>query len=232
MRLSSRTRSMRRGSGGGKIRLLAMALVVVSATAAYVVLTRDVDWDRRSRAQRHLGDTAVVNGRFKEARVHYQEALADNPYDWRVHLALADILSHKLNAPVEALRHYLLTLAYSPTPSIQETVSSEVAILRLIHSGELENPFDAVEDMFQAVEQDAERLFTMRLSDELRGSSDVYWNAWTQRSRGGIADVQIVAGQDGMYDAAVELVFPDMTGLRLHLRCSLRDVWRMDLSFP
>ncbi len=42
----------------------------------------------------------------------------------------------------------------------------------------------------------------------------------------------IVSGHDGFYDAALELNFPDLTSMSMHLRAPIRDIWRLDLSFP
>lgn len=232
LRMISDRRRARRGPGAPLRRWLAVFLVLASIAAAYAILGRDVDWQSRNRTARKRGDTANHNGNYEAARAHYEAALANNPYDWETHLALADILAHKLNVPDSALRHYSFALAYSPEPSIVEGARQEVTILRLMRAGELENPYDAVVDMFRAMEEGTKELFTRRLSIGLRNETDAFWEAWKARGRGSISSMKIVSGHDGFYDAALELDFPDDTTLLMHFRCPLRDIWRLDLSFP
>lgn len=232
LRMMSDRKRFRRGTGDPLRRWLALFLVLGSIAAAYVLFSRDVDWETRNRSARKQGDTAYHNGNYEAARAHYEAALANNPYDWETHLALASILGTKLNAPDDALKHYTFALAYSPEPSIVDGALQQIAILRLMRSGELENPFDALEDMFQAIEADAQSMFARRLSIGLRDDLDAFWNAWKARGRGSVASMNIISGHDGFYDAAIELDFPDDTTMFMHLRAPLRDIWRLDLSFP
>ncbi len=213
-------------------RWLAIGLALIALAAAWAVLGRDVGWERRSRASRERGDTAGRNGNYEAARTLYETALANDRYDWETHLALADLLAHKLDDPGDALRHYTYALAYSGNPSIVEATRQEMTILRLMRSGELENPRDAVEDMFLSVEGGARDLFAQRLSGGLRPDEDAFWQAWTQRGRGSIEGMRIANGHDGLYDAALEVAFADGTTMLMHFRCPLRDIWRLDVSFP
>lgn len=224
-----------RSRPGGNLplrRWLAVILVLLSFAAAYAILSRDTDWEERGRASRAKGDTAYHNGNYRAAGEHYENILADNPYDWEVHLALANILAQKLNDPDDALRHHTLALAYSPEPTIVEDTKQKIAVLRLLRSGELENPYDAIEDMFLAVERDSEDMFARRLSVGLGQNPDPFWNAWKNRGRGAITHMSIVSAHDGFYDAALELDFPDSTSMSMHLRAPIRDIWLLDLSFP
>ena len=213
-------------------RWVAVVLMLTAAAAAYLVFTRDVDWESRMREARQQGLTAERNGNFALARSFYESALANHPYDWETHLSLADILHHQLNNQQDALKHYLFALAYSPEPSIAERVQGEVVILRSIMSGELENPQDALEDMFLALENGAEASFYRRLSVVLRDDAKAYWEGWRQRGRGTVSTVRIASTHNGFFDAQVELDFPDGTAMSVHLYCPLRDIWRLDLSFP
>jgi hypothetical protein len=232
LRMISDRRRARRGQGDPLRRWLALFLVLASIVAAFSIFNRDVDWHSRNRLARKRGDTANHNGNYEAARAHYEAALANNPYDWETHLALADILAHKLNVPDGALTHYSFALAYSPEPSIVEGARQAITVLRLIRTGELENPYDAVDDMFRAMEGGARELFMRRLSIGLRADADAFWEAWNARGRGSISSIKIVYGHDGFYDAALELDFPDDTTMLMHFRCPLRDIWRLDLSFP
>ena len=231
-RVMSDRKRIRSGQGDSLRRWLALFLLLTALVAAYAALSRDTKWEERSRASRLQGDTAYHNGNYQTARTLYETALADNPYDWETRLALANILAKNLNAPDDALKHYTLALAYSPEPSIVDDTQHQTAILHLLRSGELENPQDAIEDMFVAIETDAKHLFTRRLALSLRHETDKFWDAWKKRGRGAITNMTIINAHDGSYDASLELDFPDSTAMSLHLRSPLRDLWRLDLSFP
>lgn len=211
---------------------LAVLLLLLSAAAAYFVFTRDIDWDKRGREERGLGQTTHNNGNQELARDHFEAALANNPYDWRAHLALANLLNHYLGNQDGALRHYLYALAYSPEPGIENETQTKITILRLMRTGELEDPRNALEDMFVAVENDAVGIFSRRLSVSLYEDAQAYWKGWKERGRGRISYCRIENTNDGYYDATVELDFPDGTTMAMHFICSLREVWRLQVSFP
>lgn len=221
-----------KSGGGAKRTWLALMLGLLAVLGALVVLTRDVAWDSRCRQARLLGHTAYGNGNYQAARTHYEEALANNPYDWESHYSLAQIFNHRLNDYEGALRHYLYALAYSPDAVIVESTKREINILRLIRSGELENPLEAVEDMFQSVESNARHAYLRRLELRLRRDIGAYWEGWRTRGRGEVVSTKITSNHEGIYDAAIELQFPDDTSMLLHLQSPLRDIWRLDLSFP
>lgn len=222
----------RRGAGNGVRFWFALALALGAGTAAWTVLTRDVDWPTRNRDARAQGRTAENNGNYPLARARYETALANHPYDWETHLRLANLLNHRLNDQDDALRHYLYALAYSPDPAIVAETEAKIRILRLLRTGELEDPQNALEDMFVAAETDTENLFFRRLEAGLRPGRESYWNGWRERGRGVVAYSRVEAGREGMYDAVLELEFPDGTTMSLRLRCPLRDIWRLSLSFP
>lgn len=225
--------SERKRSRRGTARRLAAALLAVLALAgALSLFTRDVNWRARSHEAKRLAGGALHNGNYAAARDRYIEALENNPYDWEAHHRLASILNHNLNDPEGALRHYLYSLAYSPDSEIVEPTRREVNILRLIRSGELENPVEAIEDMFLSVESNARQAFSRRLELRLRRDGDAYWNGWRLRGRGTVVGTKITSNHEGLYDAAVEIMFPDETGMLLHMQSPLRDIWRVDLSFP
>lgn len=213
-------------------RWIAVGLIVLSAVSAYLVLGRDVDWRTRAREARLLGLTAENNGNHKPARQYYETALANDPYDWETHLSLANLLNHFLDDNENALRHYLYALAYSPNASIVEDTEREIAILRLIRAGDLENPLDALEDMFQAVESGAMNVFRGRLALGLRDDFMEYWRGWNRRGRGEVTFCRIVSERDGFFDAMVEMDFPDGTSMSIHLISPLDDIWRLELGFP
>lgn len=235
------TTEIRRKSERGRLRSLpgdrlwryaAIGLLILAVSAGWAVLSRDTGWELRSRAARAHGDTANRNGRYGDARLSYEAALRDDPYDWNTHLALADILAHKLNDPLSALRHYTYALAYSANPAIVDPARHEIAILGLLRSGELENPRDAAEDMFLAAGAAAKDAFAARLSPALAPHAEEFFEAWRTRGRGTVAGMRISSGADGFYDAALEVDFPGGTTMLMHLRAALRDVWRLDVSMP
>lgn len=211
---------------------LALLLMAVSAIGGYAILGRDIDWETRRREARAEGLTAENNGNFEAARRHYETALTNHPYDWETHLSLAKVLFHHLSDNDGALRHFLYALAYSPDPSIAASARNEIDILKLMRAGELENPLDALEDMFLAVEAGAADTFARRLSLGLRGEFPRYWEAWRKRGRGQVTFHKVASEQDGFYDAILEIDFTDGTSMSMHLSCTLRNIWRIQLSFP
>lgn len=221
-----------KGPGNSLRGWLAVSLLVLAAAAAYFVFTRDLDWDVRSRAARELGLTAQNNGNYEQARTYFETALADHPYDWRAHLALANLLNHYLNDQNGALRHYLYALAYSPEGGIEKETEAKIRILRLMRSGELEDPRNALEDMYVAVENNAQGIFSRRLSITLHEDAAAYWEGWRERGRGRVSFCRVESTNDRFYDAMVGLDFPDGTVMAMHFVCSLRDTWRLQVSFP
>ncbi|MCD8350019.1 MAG: tetratricopeptide repeat protein [Planctomycetaceae bacterium] len=228
--LSDRYRT--KGPGDPLRRWLAIFLALAAIVAASYIFSRDVNWQKRAEEARQLGITAYRNGNYELARGYYETALANHPYDWVCHLNLADLLFRRLDNPDGALRHYLLSLAYSPEPSINEEVRESIDIIRLMRTGELEDPRDALNDMFMAVDTLAMPAFMRRLSIELGEDRLAYWNAWRARGPGTITRVIITSNHNGFYDAFVELHFEDGTDMSMHLICPLRDIWRLELSFP
>ena len=210
--------------------LAALALVLLAA--ALWLFTRDTRWSIRQMEARERGLAAELNSQPVAARAAYEEALATNPYDWETHLSLAGIFYHWLNNHEGALRHYLLAMAYCPDPAMVDEISRAAGILSLIRDGSLENPADAIEDLFQAAETEAEHLFLQRLGPDLRGDFDLFWKTWRERGRGIVVYQTISLGSDGRYDAGVEITFPDGVDMFLRLGCRRRDIWRLNLSFP
>jgi tetratricopeptide (TPR) repeat protein len=225
-------RRRHRGSGNPVRRALALVLAVAVIAAAYFVFSRDIDWENRSRKARQQGLNAYYNGDFGLARKHYEAALADNPYDWMTHRSLANLLFRRLNEPEDALRHYLYSEAFSPELGVNEEVKGDVEIIRLVRSGELENPRDAIDEMFQSVDAGAIAAFMRRLSPNLREDRLAYWDGWNRRGRGVLTRMVIVSNNNGFYDAFVEMQFADGAAMSMHLICQLRDIWRVELSFP
>lgn len=225
-------RSRRRRGGGGMRFRAALVLALCAAGAGWLVLGRDVDWPSRNRAARARALAAENAGDYGRARSGYEEALVSHPYDWEAHLRLANLLNHRLNVRSDALRHYLHALAYSPDRSIDAAARAEIAILHLLRNGELEDPADALEDMFLAAGAGAREEFLFRLDTGLLEGGDSYWSAWRERGRGKIAYSRIESDGRGLYDAMVELVFADGSSMSMHLRCPLRNIWRLGLSFP
>jgi hypothetical protein len=213
-------------------RWLATGLFVFAMASAIAVWCRDVDWEKRQHEARAMGRTAETNGNYQRARQYYEAALANHPYDWESHFSLAKILNHHLNDQDDALRHYLYAMAYSPESAVVANARQETVILELVRSGEIENPLDAVEDMFMAVEAGAREAFALRLSPALRKSADIYWRAWKKRGRGTPVFSRVHNERDGFFDAVVELDFPDGTSMSMHLHCPYLDIWRLDVSFP
>ncbi len=213
-------------------RWLALALMALSIAAAAVILSRDMDWEKRSREARYLGLIAESNGNYETARAHYETALANHPYDWATHLSLARILNYRLNDYANALRHYLFALGYSPQMAIAQEVNPEIELLKMVFRGELENPGHALEDMFRAIEEGTEELFYLRLSPRLRDSLPDYWRGWTERGRGKLVFCRMRDENNGFFDAHVSLVYPDETVMSMHMYCVKGQVWRLELGFP
>ena len=212
----------------------AIALILLFSVCAMGVwlATRDFRWEQRAEEAKLRGTTARQNGAFKTASIHYQEVLANNPHDWEAHLALASLYDHRLDKPGEALKHYLYALAYSPEPSIAGEARSSVDIIRLRMAGDLENPADALDDMFMSVESGSRDLFRHRLGDSLRPDIDAFWNAWNARGRGSIIYSRIAVLGDNLYDAYIEISYQDGSEMSMHFVCVENDVWRLYASFP
>ncbi|MCD8139914.1 MAG: hypothetical protein LUE17_09085 [Planctomycetaceae bacterium] len=228
--LSDRYRT--KGPGDPLRRWLAIFLALVSIVAASYIFSRDINWHNRAEEARQLGLTAYRNGNYELARGYFETALTNHPYDWSSHLNLANLLFRRLDDHEGALHHYLLSLAYSPEPSINEEVREAIDIIRLMQTGELEDPRDALQDMFLAVEDLAMPAFMRRLSIELGEDRHAYWEAWRARGPGAVTRVIITSNHNGFYDAFVELQYADGTEMSMHLICPLRDIWRLELSFP
>lgn len=221
------------GARGMGRRWLALALVFFSLLSAIMVFSRDVEWRQRRHEARRQGLTAEVNGDFPAARRHFETALAYHPYDWETHLSLAEVLNHRLGDYDNALRHYLYGLAYSPEPAVVEPTRRKISILRLIRAGELEDPRDALADMFLAAEAGERRTFNRRLAANLLPKAPQYLESWGERGRGEVLFSRVLGERDGFFDATVELSFPESgTTMSLHLQCPLRDVWQLSLGFP
>ncbi len=217
---------------------LALAVACAAAAAAWLVFTRDVGWPVRARDARIRGRQAEAAANYAGARAFYEAALADNPYDADTHLRLARLLSRRLLDRAAAHREYLYALAYSPDPMIIPDVEAEMRILTLLQSGELEAPENAIADMTAAVEAGAEGLFRLRLDPSLYGGKDAgeagaaHFRAWRERGAGKIVYSRVETDGSGMYDAELELAFPDGSSMSMHFRCPLRSIWKLSLSFP
>lgn len=221
-----------RGPRQPLLRWAAVFLAILTIGAAAWLLSRDVGWENRRREAKALAQAAAENGNFQSAKQYYLVALANQPYDWESHMALARIDYLRLSDFESALRHYLYALAYTTNQPVAQEAREEIEILRLIRLGELENPRDALEDMFLAAEEGAERMFITRLSPELAEDAESYWQAWSGRGRGELRYCRIRKGNDGFFDANIELHFPDETTMSMHFYCVKGTVWRLELSFP
>lgn len=218
---------------GTNRRVLAAVLVVLALLSALLVFSRDVEWRERRQEARRMGIMAEENGDYQIARRHFETALACHPYDWESHLSLAELLNYRIGDYENALRHYLYCLAYSPEPSAADPVRKKISILRLIRSGELEDPRDALADMLLAARMEARQTFERRLSEDLLPEAAHYLESWRRRGPGEVFYARVLSGRDGCFDATVGLSFPeDETLMSIHLRCRPRDVWQLSLGFP
>lgn len=227
--------SDRDGARGPRFLLMrwsAIFLATLTVCATIWLLGRDIGWESRLREAQAAADSAIKNGNFRSAKEHYLLALANQPYDWESHLALARLEMLRFNDYESALRHFLYALAYSPEQSTAQEVKGDIEVLRMIRRGELENPRDALEDMFLAVEEGARLVFLSRLAPNLESVSDAYWQAWSQRGRGFLNYCQIRGGNDGIFDANIELFFPDNTSMSMRFYCVKGSAWQLELSFP
>ncbi len=222
---------MRKRDGGWSRRIAVVLLLAAIGVAAWLY-QRDTDWEERSRDHRSRGVAAMNNNQYLEARVHFEAALAANPFDWTAHQLLARVFGNFLHDNSGALRHYLYALAYAPESTDVKEMTDQVDVLYLIRAGFLESPADAIEDMFLAVEAGAKSAFFSRLSPRLRGDFAAYWDGWSRRGRGVVTYQRVWKEQSGLYDARVSVAFPDQTALSMHLLCSARDTWRLDVAFP
>lgn len=207
-------------------------LVAFTAVAALYVFTRDTHWERRNLEARARGLEAEYNGHYAAARGYFETALRNNPYDWETHLSLAENLRHRYNDIDQALRHYLFVLTYTPDPLVSAEVNQIVEVLKLMREGALENPADAVEDMFLAVEETSRVVFRQRLTKELIPDAALYYQGWLERGRGQIVFSAIQSLGEGNYDAMVEMAFEDGTSMSMLFHCRLHDIWRLKFSFP
>lgn len=225
----NRTRIMRRPDTSAWPAAIGVALLLA---AAILLFSRDIQWLSRARAARARAAAGALNGQIEVARDSYGEALNNDPYDWEDHLSLARILYHWLDDHENALRHYLYARAYCHDPAVGEEIDRAVAILSLMREGGLEDPGDALEDMFAAVEADSEFLFRQRLTGAPLRDSDLFWRAWRERGRGKVIYHSITPEPDGGYDAMIGIDYPDGVNMNLRLTSRRHDIWRLYLSFP
>ncbi len=59
-----------------------------------------------------------------------------------------------------------------------------------------------------------------------------HFRAWRERGAGKIVYSRVETDGSGMYDAELELAFPDGSSMSMHFRCPLRSIWKLSLSFP
>ncbi len=213
-------------------RWLAFILICSAIAGGAWLFSQDTGWETRQREARRHAHSAETGGNYVAARTFYETALANNPYDWETHLSLARILNRRFGDYDNAMRHYNFALGYAPDPAAMRNVQRELAVILMIRQGELENPWDAVEDIFLAVEANTEALFRLRLSPRLNDAPTAYWNAWRTRGRGTIVYCSVKDETDGFFDANIELVFSDGTSMSMHWYCVKGQVWRMEASFP
>ncbi len=207
----------------------AIIFALAAIAAACFVFTRDIGWPARSREARRRAHAAEADGDYLRARSAYEAALSGNPYDWETSLELANLLNHRLGLRADALRHYLRALAYSPDPSIIPETEAKIRILRLLRAGELEDPRDALEDMFTAAESGAKALFLRRLDRESRLEGEQRFREWRGRERGRTVLGRIEEDRNGRYEAMLDVHYPDGTEMPVRMRCLPRDVWRVIL---
>lgn len=224
----SRTRVMTRVRG----RWIPPVLAAAALVAGTWMSSRNTDWEADNREERRLGLAAELDSQPLIAEKHFLAALRHNKYDWETHLSLATIEHHWNGNFDHALSHYLLALAYCPEPGQNEELSRQIALVTLLRDGALENPYDALTDMFAAVEEDSLHLFRQRLVPTLETDFEEYWDAWRKRGRGKPFYQYITPLPDGSYDAAVEVTYPDRSNLLIRLSCHRHDIWRLALSFP
>ncbi len=205
----------------------AIVFTLCAAGAAWLVFTRDVDWPVRNREARLRGHAAEGGGDYVLARSWYEAALASHPYDWDTRLQLANLLNYRLFDREGALVQYLYALAYSPDPSIAAETEAKVRVIRLLRGGELEDPADALEDIFVAAETGAEDLFLSRFAEEATGTEgNDLWEAWRGRGRGRVQFSRVESGRDGVYVALLEVEYPGGEAAPVRMRCRVRELWK------
>ncbi|MDR3077729.1 MAG: hypothetical protein LBV15_03075 [Planctomycetota bacterium] len=209
-----------------------LILPLAAAIGAVCLFTRDMSWESRWRESGRLGRAAERDGETVAARDFYEAALRDHPYDWETRLALADLLNYEFHDNAAALTNYLIAMAGIPGGTAPEETARQMRLLRLIRSGVVEDPVDAAEDMFLAVEAGTERAFRRRLSTVLIRDSAAYWEGWRRRGRGRIGSRRLMELPDGSYAAVLEASFPDRSRLSFRFAADARGVWRLELGFP
>jgi hypothetical protein len=210
------------------------AYLLPGLTASLLLLLSflDLDWERRSIAARIAARLAEDRGVYASAAILYRAALADQPYDWESRLALADIQYRHDRDTSPVLGNYLIALAGTPEEYARADTAGKMRILRLFRSGALEDPADAVDDMFLAVEAGARRAFIRRLAPELLADAGAYWKGWRERGRGRMVSRRIFENGDGSYDAIVELAFLDGSQMSVRLAGTESGAWRLAYGFP
>lgn len=204
----------------------------LAAGLTLLLASLDLDWERRSGEARAAARLAEELGEYASAAILYRAALADQPYDWESRLALADIQYRYDRDTSVALGNYLAALAAAPEEYAGAATARKMRILRLFRSGALEDPADAVDDMFLAIEAGAELAFARRFAPELLSDAGTYWSGWRERRRGKVVSRRIFENGGGPYGAIVELAFPDDSRMSVRLVGTESGAWRLVSGFP
>jgi tetratricopeptide (TPR) repeat protein len=134
----------------------------------------DVDWRERADLACARAIDAEQEGKFDRAEQFFLEALEIDPFHDGASLGLAKIYSRNLFAQSEALPRAIYFYSrfinlFPPDSRKAEVVfaRTEIAFLKKIESGEMEDPVCAARDIFWAVDKDCLLMFSERLHPDL-----------------------------------------------------------------
>ena len=112
-------------------RTAACLLPALAAGLALLLASLDLDWERRNGEASAAALMAEERGEYAVAARLYQDALADQPYDWKSRLALADLQFRHERDCSPALGNYLIALAGSPVEKAGADTARKMRILHL-----------------------------------------------------------------------------------------------------
>ncbi|MDR3212077.1 MAG: hypothetical protein LBU79_09205 [Planctomycetota bacterium] len=211
---------------------LGLLLLLASVLLAIFVLTQDVNWQNDHNDCLSAAIQAAGEGSYDEALTFFQAALGFNPYSPEAHLGLGIILDHNFGDNIGALRHYQAALRENPLLPDHQKAIFALPVLEAIISCRIEDPQDAIEDMWLAVTENMPLLFRSRLGPDALAQAEVYWQAWRERGRGKLVRRRVRLSEGHPYEVVLSYSFPNGEIKSLRFACQEGEPWRLDLAFP
>ncbi len=212
--------------------LAAVGMLIVCLLLLSWIATRDLQWKRKHDAAMEHGTWAANADDFQAARDYYLQALIFNPYSPEAHYRIAEIYGSFFGENEEALKHYAAALDFAPKQQRAVEAANAIAVLEMIMAGILEDPVDAVEDMYIAASQQSLASFSNRLDPTLPGNAGAYMKAWSERGKGVLRHRRIRQRSDDEFDAVLSFSYANGDRMSMHFTCQPGQPWKLDASFP